>query len=154
MDCEGANENDADPHAEKSEEELRETMKDDFSRVFPNWLKFCFKTKDEWKFLFPVELESVEGTSDLVNDLMTIHVGRIYDKATKMKNKDGDLLFGNLPLMASCSMGRIGALMAESFCERCISVSNMVSYKLNRNLCDEEVQILVMAKMNNHFWTL
>ena len=72
-------------------------MKDDFSRVFPNRFKFCFKTNDESNFLFPGELERVEGTPDLVNDLMTIHVGRIYEKAMKMKNNDGDLLFGNLP---------------------------------------------------------
>ena len=44
MDCEEANENDGDTHAEKSELGLREMMKDDFSRVFPNWIKFCFKT--------------------------------------------------------------------------------------------------------------
>eukprot|EP00966_Prymnesium_polylepis_P039974 928125-Prymnesium_polylepis.1 len=34
--------------------------------------------------------------------------------------------YGHLPVMAACSKGQIGALNAESFCERVLSAANLV----------------------------
>ena len=87
----------------------------------------------------------------MVKDLMDLNIGSIYVNAGEVKNEDGKLKYGLIPLMAGCSKGPIGALLAESFCERCISVSNTVMGKLNRSLGDEDIEILVMARMNRPF---
>jgi hypothetical protein len=52
--------------------------------------------------------------------------------------------------MASCSTGQIGALMAESFCERILSCAKQVhrhrlSYKA------EEYSMVVILRMNRAF---
>ena len=105
----------------------------------------------DWKSNFPSELKEVEGTPDMVKDLMDLDIGSFYDNAWKVKNEDGELKYGLIPLMDGCSKGQIGALLAESFCERCLSVSNTVFGNLNRSLSDEDIKILVMARMNRPF---
>ena len=53
---------------------------------------------------------------DTVGDLMHLDMGPLYRKiiSTDMERR----IYGFIPLMASCSSGQIGALNAESFCER------------------------------------
>ena len=53
--------------------------------------------------------------------------------------------------MASCSKGQLGALNAESFCERCLSCANMVVTDGNTLLDDDEVTMLVILRMNANF---
>ena len=53
--------------------------------------------------------------------------------------------------MASCSRGQLGALNAESFCERALSCANLVVTDGNTLLGDEEVEMLVILRMNRKF---
>jgi len=54
-------------------------------------------------------------------------------------------------LMASSSGGQIGALCAESFCERILSETNDVCHDGNTLLDREEINMLVVLRMNREF---
>ena len=56
--------------------------------------------------------------------------------------------FTNTPAMASCSFAEIGALMAESFCERVLSAGNLVVNEGNTLLANEEVEMLTILRIN------
>ena len=53
--------------------------------------------------------------------------------------------------MASCSNGQIGALNAESFCERVISAANLVVSDGNTLLSDKHVTMLTVLRMSRDF---
>ena len=53
--------------------------------------------------------------------------------------------------MASCSKGEIGALNSEGFSERILSNANDVMDKGNTLLGDEELEMLVVLRMNRDF---
>ena len=74
--------------------------------------------------------------------MMVLDIGRLYEEAIKKAGDDEECVFGHLPLMASCSTGQIGALLAESFCECCTSVSKTVINKKLQCLSDEEIELL------------
>jgi hypothetical protein len=59
--------------------------------------------------------------------------------------------FGLLPVMVGHSKGQIGALLAESFCERVVSACNTVMTDGNTLLGDEELEMLVILRMNRDF---
>ncbi len=69
----------------------------------------------------------------------------------KRLEEEGNADFGHLPAMASCAKGQLGALNAESCCERCLSCANLVVNDGNTILLDEEVTMLVMLRMNVEF---
>ena len=54
-------------------------------------------------------------------------------------------------LLAMFSEGCIGSLMASSFCERINSCANLVLTEGNTWLSDEEMEMLVMLRMNKRF---
>ena len=60
-------------------------------------------------------------------------------------------LYGLIPLMASASFGQIGALNAESFCERVLRCAGHVLTEGNTLLSDEELEMLVILRMNRTF---
>eukprot|EP00732_Lithocolla_globosa_P005761 Lithocolla_globosa_v1_NODE_6205_length_1122_cov_61.683224.p1 type:complete len:109 gc:universal NODE_6205_length_1122_cov_61.683224:885-559(-) len=74
---------------------------------------------------------------------MQLNVGRIYQDLIE---EDTDI-----PLMASCSPSQIGALNAESFCERVISQGNLVMNDGNTLISDEELEMLVVLRINRKF---
>jgi hypothetical protein len=53
--------------------------------------------------------------------------------------------------MASFSGGQIGALCAESFCECILSEANDVCHDGNTLLDTEEINMLVVSRMNREF---
>ena len=67
------------------------------------------------------------------------------------KELTGNKSPGLVPLMASCSKGQIGALNAESFCERVLSQSNLVMTDGNTLLSDEEIEMVVILRVNREF---
>jgi hypothetical protein len=79
-------------------------------------------------------------------ELMEIYINTLYKGLD-----EGVIQYGYLPAMVSCSKGRIGALNAESFCERCLSCANMVVTDGNTLLQDDEVKMRVILRMNVHF---
>ena len=56
--------------------------------------------------------------------------------------------FGYLPMMA---VATLGALNAESFCERVLSCVKLVVSDLHVRLKAEEIRMLVMIRMNRNF---
>ena len=84
--------------------------------------------------------------TDIVSDLMTLPMGKLYKDMSKNPK------FGFLPRMAQASKGQIGALNAESFCERCcLSCANTVMTDGNTLLSNEEVEMLTVLRMNEDF---
>ena len=57
----------------------------------------------------------------------------------------GQAQFGYLPRMA---LANIGAMNAESFCERTLSCASLIVTDLHTNLSREEVRMLTMLRMN------
>ena len=60
-------------------------------------------------------------------------------------------MYGWIPLLASCTYAQIGALNAESFCERVLSCANLVLTEGNTLLDDAEIEMLVILRMNRDF---
>ena len=63
----------------------------------------------------------------------------------------GRVQFGWIPTMASSSVGQLGALSAESYCERILSCANNVLTKGNTLLSDDELEMIVVLRMNRAF---
>ena len=61
------------------------------------------------------------------------------------------LKLGHLLKMVLASRGSIGSLLASSFCERINSARNIVMTKGNTLLGDEELNMLVVLRMNREF---
>ena len=87
-------------------------------------------------------MKYTSGKIDAIKYLMPLNIGHLYIRAEQESK------YGYLLLMATSSKGQLGALMAESFCERCISAANMISTDSNVRLGDEEIDMLVVLKMN------
>ena len=81
--------------------------------------------------------------------LMPLDMGMLYRKIIK---SDADRrIYGFIPDMAASSTGQIGALNAESFCERVLSCANDVLTEGNTLLDDEELEMIVILRMNRKF---
>ena len=80
---------------------------------------------------------------------MRLDMGKVYNRVAQ--NDAGRQVYGYIPLMASCSSGQLGALSAESYCERILSCANNVIDKGNTLLGDEELERLVVLRMNRDF---
>jgi len=76
---------------------------------------------------------------------MALDIGPMYKELSISK------LVGLLPIMAGCSVGQLGALNAESLCERVLSFANNIVRTDNTLLDDVEVEMLVVLRMNRAF---
>jgi len=118
--------------------------KKDYPKVFKKWVKM----KVDWKALYPNE-DWPSGNLDVIKDLMKLDVGVLYKK---LESTDPNRMkYGFLPLMASCSLGQLGALNAESYAERVNSMGKLVLMDANSLLSDKEVSMLVVLRMNEQF---
>ena len=122
-------------------------LRTEFRAVFKAWKKI----KVDWALEFPDHEfpDKDSGRPDLVRHLMQLPMGMLYKKI--MANDPLRLLYGWLPRMALCSRGQIGTLLAESFCERILSQSNLVLVDGNTLLSDEELEMVVVLRMNRSF---
>lgn len=94
----------------------------------------------------------IAAASDVVSDLIGLPLGLLYHKTLLQGGaRDVHPMFGCIPLMASRSWGQIGSLMAESYCERMISCANLVLHDGNTLLGNEELEKLVLLRMNKKF---
>ena len=80
---------------------------------------------------------------------MELDMGMLYRKI--MKSDPERKVYGLIPLMASCSYASLGALNAESFCERVLSAANLVVTDGNTLLAPEEVEMLSVLRMNRGY---
>jgi len=132
---------------EKTEEDLQKEDKEnaeaEFKWVFKKWHKLTI----DWKIVYP-DVEIPEKP-DTIRNLMPLEIGRLYKTLEK---KDSDRKkYGFLPLMAGCSYGQLGALNAESYAERVNSVGKQVLTSGNSLLSSDEVEMLVILRMNEEF---
>ena len=74
--------------------------------------------------------------------LLPLNVGPLYNRLAK------DDRFGYIPQMAAATLG---ALNAESFCERVLRCAGHVLTEGNNLLGDEELEMLVVLRMNRNF---
>ena len=81
--------------------------------------------------------------------LMPLDIGPLYSKITDTDKERR--VYGLIPLMASSSFGQIGALNAESFCERVLRCAGHVLTEGNTLLGPEELEMLVILCMNRKF---
>ena len=125
-----------------------EGYKIEFKKVWRNWVRLPVSWSEYYPDLKPINGPS-GGEYDLIHDLMPLDMGVLYKKiiASDPERK----VYGHLPYMAGCSEGQIGALNAESFCERVLSCSNLVVSDGNTLLEDEEVTKMVILRMNRGF---
>lgn len=128
---------DDDAHWKAKEHDLR----DEFKSKFKAWRSFMGTI--DWSIVEP-KLKARSGAPDLM-DLLNVSIGPFY------KELEGKEAYGHLPHMASCCIGQLGALNAESFCERVLSCANTVLTDGNTLLSDEEVEMLVVLRMNKSF---
>ena len=126
-----------------SEEELKIRAEKEFDTIIHVWIKYARSI--DWLNEFrdqPRDSPKAGEEVDSADHLLPLNIGKLYIQAHQ-SNK-----YGYLPLMASSSKGQLGALMAESYCERVISVGNMISTDRNVVLNDDELEMLVVLKMN------
>lgn len=77
--------------------------------------------------------------------LFPLYIGKLYQRI------EGQGKFGYLPDLARASRFKVVALPAQSFCERVISAANIVMNDGDTLLCDEELDMLVVLRMNRKF---
>ncbi len=90
-----------------------------------------------------------QNVLDLIEDLMFVDMGKVYKNIIQSDPRREK--YGWLPVMAGCSVGQLGALLAESFCERIISSANLILTDKNTKLGDDELEMLVVLKTNREF---
>ena len=89
---------------------------------------------------------------DLMADLLHVDMFKVLSDVLRteavliQRGKSGK--FGYLPMMA---VATLGALNAESFCERVLSCVKLVVSDLHVSMKPKEIRMLVMLRMNRHF---
>ena len=82
---------------------------------------------------------------DLICDMMGFDIGVLY------QNLESNPKCGLLLLMASCSKGKLGALNSESYAEHVNSIGKQILTNGNTPLSDEEIEMMVILRMNESF---
>ena len=89
---------------------------------------------------------------DVMADLLHANMFKVYSdmlRSESLRLKKGlSAKFGYLPMMA---VATLGALNAESFCERVLSCVKLVVSDLHVRLKAEKIRMLVMLRMNREF---
>ena len=80
---------------------------------------------------------------------MSLPIGDLYKKI--ISSDEDNRLYGHIPRMAKSSPYQIGALNAESYCERVLRCAGHVLTEGNTLLSDSKVEKLVILRMNRDF---
>mmetsp|Transcript_3136 Transcript_3136/g.9567 ORF Transcript_3136/g.9567 Transcript_3136/m.9567 type:complete len:534 (-) Transcript_3136:88-1689(-) len=146
------------PIPQPSESELRAEAEEEFLKSWANWKKLAQNISLEMeKAVEGAQKESVasgddeetglEFTQGVVKQwtIIKFNCAREYRYAEE-NSKD----FGLLPMLVRRYCGR---LLGESFCERVLSVANRVVTKHNVRLATDDIESVVMLRMNSHLIT-
>jgi len=126
---------------EKTEDDFIEEDKTAAAAQFTNVIRAWVRLQFDWSLEFPDE--EFSSPQPHLGELIAIDVGKIYRKIQTELDPNG-VLYGLLPEMARSSVGQIGALNAESYCERSISSANITCTGMAHELID----MLITLKMN------
>ena len=126
-----------------------------------------------WKFTFPKKNWNFFGENDVLGNILQcspprearlrlgsvavalvdspqqLYPSYVYKNIEKLDTDKR--AYGWLPPMASSSGGQIGALCAERLCERILVEANDVCHDGNTLLNTEEINMLVVLRMNREF---
>ena len=131
---------------EKTSDEIEQEHWAEAKKDFDRASQFWFHTAFNWHAEFPrTKFHCPLDTQPQLHELLTLDMSKFYLKLLS------DEKFGLFPLMAGCSLGQIGALNAESFCEQLISVANLIQTKGNTLMKDDLIKMLVILRMNKNF---
>ena len=140
---------DADAKLELEREEARRACKSAYKALRTRSQKL-FSTSEWQQYVNFVPSEEEEERydfepADAMIKLLYMDMGPVYLQLETEVN------LGWLPRMASCSRGQLGALMAESFCERILSCAKQVLHAERLSLKPEEYEKIVILRMNRAF---
>ena len=139
--------NDGDDEEEEEEEEVLtdDDIRKEAKKVLKNFRKFV--QKFDFSQVYP-EFKTGQQLH-LFYDLMPLNPGPIYEW---MKEKDPQMVrFGLIPLMAQGSLGFLGALSAQAFCERMNSCAKDVMTDAHTLMDPVELEMAVCLRMNRKF---
>ena len=89
---------------------------------------------------------------DLITDLLDTNMFKVYSdmmrSETLLIHQRKPTKFGYLPMM---TVGTLGSLNTESFCERDLSCLKLVVSDLHVRLKADEIRMLVILRMNREF---
>ena len=111
-----------------------------FKKVIREWVKW----KINWRKLFSLKTEK---NLCVIDDMMKLPMKPVMDIMEKA-NQERENIFGYLPLMCKNSPVQLGALSAQSFAERMISVGNLLITKKQTQLDNKLRDKLVVWQMN------
>ena len=126
---------------DEDEQKRDERLRAEFKKSWDEWRR-AMKTVD-WRAVDQSMKQKAEKPG--IVELMQADIGPMYAQMERSGK------YGHLPRMAGCSVGQLGALNAESFAERVLSCANNVLTTGNTLLSDEEVEMLVILRMNRAF---
>ena len=156
MECESEEvDEDPVPTLREREQQERRRLMVEFDEVFRRWKK---NTGDpnllDWKKYLSVEkmdeIKSEKRKMSVYEDLIDVDISKCLSDLIKANTtlSNGNMTYGLIPLLACC---HLGALNAESFCERVISCANDVVTKLHTRLLPEIIEKIVVLRMNKTF---
>lgn len=91
-----------------------------------------------------------DSKCDPFKGLMKLPIQPVMEHIDRM-NEEKNNIFGFLPLMCKASPCQLGALNAQSFAERIISVGNLIITKKRTKLDDNLLKQLIVLRMNRGF---
>ena len=138
---------------QKTEEQLEaedcEIASVEYKRVMKNWCSL----QVDWSSIY----SAIPEKPDLIEDLMRVDIGVLYNNLQAAEAKrvcnGKQSLYGLLPVMAACSIGKLGALNAEGYAEHVNSMGKLILTDGNSLLSDDEIDMLVTLRMNASFMT-
>jgi hypothetical protein len=127
--------------------DVESNLRKDWKGHWKNYQEHAAKIP--WKIV-PGVVVPADGRQLIWKDLWGADMGVVMREYFFKVDPDGSK-FGHLPKMALASKGMMGALMAASFCERVNSCANLVVTEGNSLLSTDEIDMLVVLRMNKVF---
>jgi hypothetical protein len=132
--------------------ELTVRFEGEFERVFSNWRRLGESIN--WLELsdtLDLGLKAPKnGVKHGIMELWYVDMGKVMTHLCLVPDPDRKL-YGFLPKMATTSQGSIGALPASSYAERVNSVGNQILTKGNSLLSPDEINKVVVLRMNREY---
>jgi hypothetical protein len=125
-------------------------LKEEFKVAYQHWKAAPGKTNWQ-RYLSAEKWAGVQASGnkiDIIDHLVDADMLCFFRDIMKEDSNRTPKMYGLLPLLASC---HLGALNAESFCERVMSCVNGVVTTLHTRMLAELVEQIVVLRINKKF---